>query len=125
MCLWILSVFLVSVFCVLFIPLNLHVVQPNLLILLPCPIIAHDLHVRIRIGCVQVLEVRVRERVVQDDRERPLDVLDLLQLLEERLEGVFVAARVVPSEELFGEFLVDLVEDPFERCESTAEGSGL
>ena len=62
------------------IPLDLNVIETQLFILVKSPIVHRYLHVRIRVRCIQILYVRIRQRIVQNYRERPLSTLDLRKL---------------------------------------------
>lgn len=56
--------------CIVLVPFYLHIIQAQFLVLLPCPVVHHNLHIRVRVGCVKVLYMRVRQWIIQNERER-------------------------------------------------------
>ena len=104
----------------LFVSLHLHIVQSEILILLPRPVIPLHFHIRIWVWRVQVLQIRIRQRVIQNKRERSFDILDLLEIFEEGNKAGFgIVDGVRRREELLREYLVDLFEDTFDSGEAT------
>lgn len=59
------------------IPFYFHIIQTKILVLLPCPIVHDYIHIWIWIGCVQVLDMRIRKGIVQDECERMIATFDL------------------------------------------------
>jgi hypothetical protein len=62
----------------LFIPFNSDIIQPQLLILLPTPLINLNSHIGIGIRRIEVLHIRICQGIVQDNCERMLGFFDLV-----------------------------------------------
>ena len=108
-----------------------HVIDTKVLVLLVRSVVRDDLHVGVVIGRVDVLQVRVGHRIVQNQGKRTRSHHDLLQATEEFGKVALVLAvrerRVAASrvEHLGAELFVDLLQETLHSGESSAQGSGL